>query len=76
MMKRPNPAVPVSVAALRCACGSTDLVCISPGTDEIREAGILLAAAKPMTGMCLACWPVLIVRPAAPARRKRGRNHA
>jgi len=48
----------ISVANLRCAkCGSTEIVCIDPGEDEVRDV-FLLKRETPPRCLCMDCWPI------------------
>lgn len=47
--------IPVSIAAIRCACGNSRLMCFDPGELEVREHGILLRRERPVTGRCMTC---------------------
>ncbi len=48
------------LAKLLCRCGSRDVVAIAPGSPtEISPASdIMTRRGEPVTGRCLACWPV------------------
>lgn len=50
----------ISLSALRCPCGSPAIV-IFPGDEpQISETiDIMVSRGRPMTGRCLACWPML-----------------
>jgi hypothetical protein len=49
----------IRVANLRCAkCGSTEIVCIDPGEDEVRDL-FLLKRETPPRCLCMDCWPVV-----------------
>ena len=41
-------------ARRRCACGNP-AVCVAPGEEPVREAGILLRKARPDRAWCLRC---------------------
>lgn len=47
--------LPVSLAALRCLCGSDKVMAFDPGDIEVREHGILLRRERPVTGRCMRC---------------------
>jgi hypothetical protein len=47
------------LTAIRCACGSPDVVAIDPGAEPVRApGGILIEQGRPATARCLACWPM------------------
>ena len=47
----------VSLADLRCACGSTEVMAVAPGDEpEIAPGGIVVAHGRPVTGRCLQCF--------------------
>ena len=45
------------IADIRCACGSRECVLFDPGENDARDL-FLLRRGRPVTGRCLACWPV------------------
>lgn len=48
----------IRIADLRCAtCGSAEVVCIAPGSEEIRDL-FLLVKQTPARAVCLEHWPV------------------
>ena len=47
----------MTLSDIRCACGSDQCVLFDPGENEAREP-FLLRRGRPVTGRCLACWPV------------------
>jgi hypothetical protein len=50
-----------TLANIRCACGSSDIVLVEPGQDEQRAPGnILVQRGREPTGTCLRCWPALL----------------
>lgn len=55
----------VSIAALRCRCGSPDVVAIDPGEPPVIDVQTdkMLRRGRPITGRCLAC--LLTAEPAA-----------
>jgi len=67
---------PISIAGLRCVgCGSADVALIDPGAEpKVLIADIYLTRGRPVSGRCLACWPV--ARAVLPARRRRRNGKA
>lgn len=48
----------IRLADIRCACGSSFIVCVDPGDEpKISESSdILVNRGRPVTAHCFACW--------------------
>ena len=46
--------------ALRCACGSDDVIAVRPGCEHIygADGAVLVARGVPVLAWCCRCWPV------------------
>jgi hypothetical protein len=49
----------IDISAIRCKCGSADIVLVRPGSEpEIAPGSIVVSQGEPVTGVCMACWPL------------------
>lgn len=48
----------IDLASLRCACGSTEIVCVDPGSAPVisEASDIMVGRGQPPRATCLACW--------------------
>lgn len=74
IMRRTSAAHGVSIpslAALRCGCGSSEVMALRPGQDAARRGAVdlfsrldpLVDAGAPDAAWCMGCWTATFARP-------------